>query len=65
MLARGLNEVCASSIGCEHVYPQINRALHASMRVVSQVAGLDMNEVGAMRFAPEYTNPFPDVELAA
>ncbi len=64
MLAIALNGICQSSVDVEDLYPQINRALRSAMKVVAEAAGLDMNEVGAGHFAPEWCDPFPVVNLA-
>lgn len=64
MLASALSEVCRVSDDADALYPQIYRALRSAMKVVAEAAGLDMNEVGAGHFAPEWCDPFPVVNLA-
>jgi hypothetical protein len=59
MLTRVLNDICATSIGCEDVHPQIE----PTVRVVADAAALDMMTVGADFYVADYTGPFPTVAV--
>jgi hypothetical protein len=63
MLAGALNDICATNTGCEDVYPQIDRALRAVMRVVADAAALDMKTVGTDFYAADYTGLYPTVAV--